>query len=307
STLFNQLKGEKLSQVSAVPGTTSDVISEEFGPFWLSDTPGFDEVSGSQNAERAMAGVAVADVAILVLDASAGVRQSDAQLYQRLRDQSIPVVVALNKIDLVRRDLDRVIADAERKLGTTIIPISAKQGTNVANQLIPALLDSHPRLAVAVGRGLPEFRRKAAMRVVREAAGLSSVIGFEPIPGLAIPFLMGVQAGMFVRLAAIYGEALSVSRARELIGAMAGGIAVRYGAQEAVKFIPGPGWLIAGFVAGSGTFALGRAAIAFFENSDKLSPEQLRNLYRSLRFRRKKKIAELEDEQIDAHLMVDEG
>ena len=43
STLFNQLKGQKLSPVSPVPGTTTAPLTERFGPFWLIDTPGLGE------------------------------------------------------------------------------------------------------------------------------------------------------------------------------------------------------------------------------------------------------------------------
>ena len=54
STLFNQLKGQQVSPVSAVPGTTRDLISEQFGPFWLIDTPGVGEISGGANTARAL-------------------------------------------------------------------------------------------------------------------------------------------------------------------------------------------------------------------------------------------------------------
>jgi predicted GTPase len=71
STLFNQLKGKPISAVSAVPGTTKKVIAEQFGPFWLIDTPGFDELVGEQRAALALDAIQRADVAILVLDAGA--------------------------------------------------------------------------------------------------------------------------------------------------------------------------------------------------------------------------------------------
>ena len=108
STLFNQLKGKKISAVSAVPGTTKEVIAEQFGPFWLIDTPGLDELAGEGRAALALEAVQRADVAILVLDVGAGIRESDRLLYRELRAQGLPVVVALNKIDLIRKDLKGV-------------------------------------------------------------------------------------------------------------------------------------------------------------------------------------------------------
>lgn len=290
STLFNQLKGQKLSHVSPVPGTTTDVISEEFGPFWLVDTPGLGEVAGTDRAARTMIAVKGADVAILVLDASAGVRQSDADLYRDLRSAGLPVVVALNKIDLIRRDLKTVLPDIERRLRVPIIPISAKQGTGIADRLIPAIIDSHPRMAVTIGRSLPRYRRITARRVVRESALFASLIAVEPVPGLDIPFLVGVQVRMLLRLAAIYGQSMTAARARELLGAIAGGVGIRYAAQELAKLIPGPGWLVAGVAASTGTFALGRAVVILFETGDKLTQAELRELYKRFRWRKARQL-----------------
>jgi small GTP-binding protein len=285
STLFNQLKGQQVSPVSAVPGTTRDLVSEQFGPFWLIDTPGVGEIAGGANTAKALQALDRADVVLLILDASAGVRQADLDLYETARGAGLAVVVVLNKIDLIKRDLKAVIGDAEHQLGVPVIAISAKKGTNVAHDLIPAIIDAHPRMAVTVGRALPRFRKLAARRTIRDSSMMAAVVGAEPIPGVDIPLLIAVQVRMLLRLAMIYGEDMSAARARELMGAIAGGIAIRYGAQELAKIIPGPGWLIAGAVAATGTAALGNATIAFLEQQ--LSPAQLRNLYKRIRWRRK--------------------
>jgi len=288
STLFNLLKGQKLSPVSAVPGTTTRNLGERFGPFWLVDTPGFGELGGEGRTRTALQAVDAADVAVLVLDASAGVRQSDAELLHEVRVRGLPAVVALNKIDLLKgADIRQVTRDAELKLGAPIIPISARKGTNVADKLIPAIIDAHPRMAVTIGRALPRYRRLAAQRVVRESGAIASLVGSEPVPGLGIPLMVGIHVRMLLRLAAIYGEAFSVARARELLSAIAGGVLVRYGAQEAVKLIPGAGWLAASIAAGTGTWALGQAAIAFFQAGQTLSEKDLRTLYKDFRARRR--------------------
>jgi len=298
STLFNLIKGKQLSRVSAVPGTTKQAIAEDFGPFRLVDTPGFGEVAGHDRAAVAQQAVNQAEAAILVLDASAGVRQPDADLYQRLRAGGLSVVVALNKIDLVpRKDLPAIVADAEAKLRVPVVPISAKNGTGVAKRLIPALIDCHPHMAVTVGRALPRYRKLASRRIIRESAALAALIGFEPLPGLSIPVLIAVQVRMLLRLAAIHGDQLTAARARELISAIAGGLAIRYGAQELAKLVPVAGWLVAGAAAATGTAALGNAALLFFENRGRLTPEELRALYRRLRWRTRRKQEQLLNDQ----------
>jgi len=282
STLFNLIKGRKVSPVKAVPGTTKELVTEEVGLFTLVDTPGFGEVGGVDRAEIAQAAAEEADLVILVLDSSAGLRQSDYDLYEALRAARVPLVVVLNKIDLIKQDLSDALDDVERKLSATVIPISAKTGDGVAERLIPAIVESHPWMTVALGRALPDYRRQICRRLTRNGSFLNALIAAEPIPGLDIPLLLASQVRMVLRIAAIYGETMSVRHARELLTTMAGGVGLRYLAAELGKLIPGPGWLVAAGVTGLGTWTMGRVAMAYFESGKRLTPEQLRQRYKRL-------------------------
>ena len=291
STLFNRIKGRKVSAVKAVPGTTKGLVTESFGPFTLVDTPGFGEVGGVDRAAIARAAAEEADLAVMVLDASAGLRQSDYELYEALRAAKVPLVVALNKIDLIKRDLSDALEDIERKLGATVIPISAKTGAGVGERLLPEIVESHPWMTVALGRALPGYRRQLSRRLIRSAALLNAIIAAEPIPILDIPLLLASQVRLVLRIAAVYGESLSVRHARELLTTMAGSVALRYLAAQLGKLIPGPGWLIAAGVTGLGTWAMGRVAVTYFESGKRLTPEQLRERYKRL-LRRPRSTAE---------------
>jgi small GTP-binding protein len=283
STLFNTLKGEDVSPVGAVPGTTRELQFEQWGPFTLTDTPGFGEVDGVDRANVALQGVRNASVIILVLDAVAGVRQADHALLQQLRATGKPVVVVLNKIDVLKKNVDDVVADARHKLGEPyLIPISAQKGTNVARSLLPRLIDVQPALAVALGRALPGYRRRAANRIIRNAAIVNGLIGAEPIPGLDIPFLIAIQARMVLRLAAIFGEPMTFGRANTLAASIVGGMVLRYLAMEGAKFIPGPGWIVSAVISGTGTWAIGQVALRYFENSKKMSTSEMQGLYKRL-------------------------
>jgi len=291
STLFNLIKGHKVSAVTAVPGTTRGLVEERVGPFTLIDTPGFGEVGGVDRAEIARRAAEHADVIVLLLDAAAGLRQTDAEIYRSLQTTGVPLVVAVNKVDLVRRDLSAVLEDIRRKLGVEAIPISAKAGTGVAGRLIPAVIDAHPWMVVALGRELPAYRRQLTHRLIRSAAVLNGLIAAEPVPGLDIPLLLAGQVRMVLRIAAIYGESLSVRHARELLTTIAGGVTLRFLAGELAKVIPGPGWVVAGVVAGVGTWAMGQVAALYFEEGKRLTPAQLRERYRRLRRRPRRKLA----------------
>jgi small GTP-binding protein len=282
STLFNRIKGRKVSAVKAVPGTTTGLVTETFGPCTLVDTPGFGEVGGVDRAQIARTAAEEADVAVLVLDASAGLRQSDYELYEALRAARVPLVVALNKIDLIKRDLRPALEDVERKLSRTVIPISAKTGAGVGDKLLPAIVEAHPWMAIALGRALPAYRRQLSRKLILNAAVLNAIIATVPIPFLDIPILLASQVRMVLRIAAVYGESLSVRHARELLTTMAGGVLLRYLASELGTFVPVLGWLASGIVTGLGTWAMGQVAVAYFEAGRRISGEQLRQMYKRL-------------------------
>lgn len=286
STLFNLLTGQPVSEVSAVPGTTQAAVVESFGPFTLVDTPGFGEASGAEREQKARDEIIRARLVVLLLDASAGMRQSDLDLYANIRAEGLPVVIALNKIDLVKQDLRAILSDLSFRLqGTPVVPISARSGQGVTDQLIPAIIQSNEAVAVVVGRALPAYRAQAAKRIIDTTMWWALLLGAEPIPGLDLPLLLGMQARMVLRLAAIYGENFTARHARELLTTMAGGLVTRYVALELAKFVPGPGWIVSGIVAALGTRAMGGAAAAYFASDRRLNADQLRELYRRL-FRR---------------------
>jgi small GTP-binding protein len=282
STLFNLLQGRDLSAVSPIPGTTKEVIREELGPFMLMDTPGFAEAGGASRASIALRGAAEAAAIVVVFDAAAGLRASDVQLLDAIQQLGKPAVVVANKIDLVGRDAAAVEADMSSRLGVPVIAISAKKGTNVGERLMPAILDALPEIAVAVGRSLPAFRREAAKKVVRNSVLLNAGIGAEPIPLIDIPLLLANQARMVLRIAAIYGEPFNAKHAKELIATMAGGLGLRFLAQEAAKAVPIAGWAVAGGIAAVGTWAIGQVAMQYFEGGKHMDRRELQHLYKNV-------------------------
>src|SRR5919202_6820208 len=125
STLFNLMEGKNASEVSPIPGTTKVAVQRTLGPFMLVDTPGFGEVGGVDRANVAAESASAADAILLLLDGGAGLRQGDADLLRYLQGLRRPVVVALNKIDLLGRNFQQVAYDASYRLGVPVIPVSA--------------------------------------------------------------------------------------------------------------------------------------------------------------------------------------
>ncbi len=283
STLFNRLHGRTLSAISAVPGTTTGVVEQPLGPFLLVDTPGFGEVWGVDRASIAQAAVARADLVLSLLDAIAGVRQSDLDLYQMLLGLKVPVIIALNKTDAVRGELPYVLENAERLLGTRPVPISAQNGDGIMEGLIPAILAAAPAVAVAMANALPGVRTMIVNRIIRKTAWANALISLEPIPGLDIPLLLASQTRLVLRMAAAYGQTMTVSHARELLTTMAGSLLSRYLGLQLAKLVPGLGWLVSAGLSAMSTWAIGHAARHYFEAGGKMRPLSLKDLYRRMR------------------------
>src|SRR5215472_7125160 len=111
STLLNRLVGRKLAIVTPKPQTTRSrllgIAIEGPAQIIYVDTPGI--FMPRRRLDRAMvacawSGAQDADRVVLVVDAARGVDHDTRRILDRLADRGGPSILALNKIDLVRRD-----------------------------------------------------------------------------------------------------------------------------------------------------------------------------------------------------------
>ena len=140
STLLNRMLGEKISITSKKPQTTRNrilgVVHRADMQIVFIDTPGIFKAKDTLNlriVDTALSALGDADMILFVLDVSNPDPTSEYFLVKRLQKQKRPVIVALNKIDLIEKaDLLAVI----KKWSTeyyfdTIVPISASEGTQI--------------------------------------------------------------------------------------------------------------------------------------------------------------------------------
>lgn len=107
------------------------------------DTPGHEAFSGMRSR-----GIQVSDIAILVVAADDGVRPQTIEALNYIKGANVPVIVAINKIDKEDADIENIKQElAKYNLiseswggDTLMVPISAKQGTNIENLLETILL-----------------------------------------------------------------------------------------------------------------------------------------------------------------------
>jgi GTPase len=178
SSLVNRLTQSREAVVHEHPGVTRD--RKELRTDWngrvltLVDTGGIDLADRQEMAalirDQARAAVAEADVAVLVVDARAGLRPGDQEMANILRRAPLPVIVAANKIDTVK---DIPLAAEFHALGLgEPIPVSATQGLGTGD-----LLDRVAELVPEAGQTAPEDEQAIRLAVIgRPNVGKSSLV-----------------------------------------------------------------------------------------------------------------------------------
>jgi GTPase len=153
STLLNRMLGEKISITSKKPQTTRNrilgVLHRPDAQMVFFDTPGVFHAKDKLNrriVDAAFSAVADADLILVVIDVAQPDINAERLLVNRLRDQSKPVVLALNKIDLVEKSglLESIDKWADTYQFHDVVPISAKAGTQI-NELIQAMVSVLPQ------------------------------------------------------------------------------------------------------------------------------------------------------------------
>ncbi|CAN5585888.1 hypothetical protein BH20VER1_BH20VER1_30490 [soil metagenome] len=138
------------------------------------------------------------------------------------------------------------------------------------------------RLMMLLVRELPNEARVEMIRVSRDLAAQEEIanvlvkstsavctaIGAQPIPLADLPILTTLQLVMVSGIMHIAGRDRSLRAATEFAAALGvnvgAGMVLREGARAVLKFFPGWGNVVCGMVAGAGTYALGKAATAYF-------------------------------------------
>ena len=166
STLFNRLVGEDRSVVHDMAGTTRDAIDTlvetEDGPIVFVDTAGMrkrariDDAAEYYSMVRALRAIDDADIALLVIDATEGVTGQDQRLAERVDASGCPIVILLNKWELLEHQTERRVeieARVRQKLqflgDVPVLKISALTGKGVHKlrpQLAEAVTQYHRRV-----------------------------------------------------------------------------------------------------------------------------------------------------------------
>lgn len=165
SSILNRLAGEERSLVSEVAGTTRDPVDTSIifnkKPYVLLDTAGirrrkkiFDRIEGL-SVMRALRSIEDADVVVLVISAEEGLSDQDCRLASLAADQYKPLLIVVNKWDLIpnketntARDYERAIHERLKDMAyTPVIFTSCKE-----NQRIHKIMAMVEELSEAYGK-----------------------------------------------------------------------------------------------------------------------------------------------------------
>lgn len=135
SSIINAVTGQDLAIVSSVMGTTTDPVYKTMellplGPVMVIDTPGIDDEGelGALRVHKSYQVLNKTDIAILVIDSTAGKGEEELELIHRFHKKGIPYLIVYNKIDLLSTEK---IKDLAMSVRAGEVLVSASDGMNI--------------------------------------------------------------------------------------------------------------------------------------------------------------------------------
>ncbi len=135
SSIINAVTGQDLAIVSSVMGTTTDPVYKTMellplGPVMVIDTPGIDDEGelGALRVHKSYQVLNKTDIAILVIDSTAGKSEEELELIHRFHKKGIPYLIVYNKIDLLSTEK---IKDLAMSVRAGEVLVSASDGMNI--------------------------------------------------------------------------------------------------------------------------------------------------------------------------------
>ncbi|MEY8000591.1 [FeFe] hydrogenase H-cluster maturation GTPase HydF [Clostridium sp. Mt-5] len=137
SSIINAITEQDIAIVSDVRGTTTDPVYKSIeilpiGPCVIIDTAGLDDEGqlGHLRKKKTMEVLNKTDVSLVVIDFTVGVTDYDRYMIDEIKSKKIPLIVVLNKTDLLNIDNDYV-ENIKAELNLPVIAVSAASGKGI--------------------------------------------------------------------------------------------------------------------------------------------------------------------------------
>jgi uncharacterized protein (DUF697 family)/GTP-binding protein EngB required for normal cell division len=297
------LFGIDFGQIDPVPGSTERVRVAPVDVdrrLLVVNAPGFGDLRQDVQA-RAEKVLDSLDLAIYVVNSDGGATIDERRDLDKIRALGRPVLVCLNKIDLIRP------AQREHFVRSTLVQLGVPEEMAVVTAFDPMPQLSPEPIGVPQviawihahlgdgGKALlfaKNLRNKAAAcePIIQQAARRAAMAGAIPIPGADATAVTAVQVKLISDLAAVFGRRIDQDIVLFLLGEVLAGSSkgfVRWGleAAKAAGWLPGGQLLtvavsgIGAVIAGAATYGVGRAAVAFLQRDGRITGAELRDVF----------------------------
>lgn len=298
------LFGVDFGEIDPIPGSTSRARSIELGPqLVVVNAPGFGDLRPEVEAEarRLLQGM---DLALYLVNCDGGATIDERRDLDALRALGRPVLVCLNKIDLIRphqragfvaATLAQLGVRPEEAVVTSFDPLPALAEAPVGVAEVAAWIT---RTLTVQGKGLLfarhlRDRAMAAIPIIETAARNAALAGAIPVPGADMAAVSAIQVKLIADLAALYDQPMERDLVLFMLGEMLAGTSkgfVRWAmnALKAAGWIPGNQLVelatsaLGATLAGAATWGAGRAADVFLRRRAEgrvMNGDELRQIF----------------------------
>lgn len=215
STLINRLVGEKIAIISSKPQTTRNnilgILTDDDKQIVFTDTPGIHEPTSmlaEMMVKSANNALVDTDAILLLVEPIANVGRTEEKIIERLKKQKTPVILVINKIDTVKKDVLLSVIAAYTSVFefAAVVPISARKsdGVDAVKAEIEKFIKPGPQY-FPEDMVTDQPQRQIAAEIIREK--LLRSLNKEVPHGIAIEiFSFGESASKLTIEANIYCE-----------------------------------------------------------------------------------------------------
>ena len=154
------------------------------------DTPGYADYRG-----EVVSGARVADTAVIVVAAQAGVEVGTSQMWNLAERRDLPRVIYISKMDRENADFDGVVANLQERFGRHLVPVCLPVGAESAFSGVVSLLDPNADVPAQVADSVEEARE----RLVEAVAEIDDDLATKYLEGEEITheeMVAGVKSGL---------------------------------------------------------------------------------------------------------------
>lgn len=208
------------------------------------------------------------DAAVFLKDAAdAPASLENASVRLATCPKEVPLIGVAFGGDSARARLSALLS-ADRNFSDHRVTVCSPDAGDSVAETICTALPQPAQLEFARVTGARGAQAQIAGSLLKSFTAVCGVIGLQPIPLADMPILTALQTLMVGLIIHTTGKPVSPRLIAEFLGALGlsigAGMVFRESARAIIKVVPFWGNAVSGMVAGAGTYAVGRAAIAYF-------------------------------------------